>query len=264
MKKMHDTANILGFSFFSKRKTELLKELKKIFNEKKSVKIFFTPNAEQLVLAHENPNFNRYLKEADLLLADGMSLVWASRVLSFFNKNSQPIAQRITGIDLAQDLIQVSRENNLKILIIGGRDYNKCFGSSIKEITGERGVRQLAQTLFWTPGFEDVTEPRGQEQSFLKNCLLKTKPDVVFVAFGAPYQEEWLINNKELLNQAKTKLAMSVGGAFDVIFGRLSRAPIWMQKLGLEWLFRLMQEPWRWKRQVKLLAFIKLLLVSKN
>jgi N-acetylglucosaminyldiphosphoundecaprenol N-acetyl-beta-D-mannosaminyltransferase len=257
---MHDTANILGFSFFSKRKAQLLTELKKFFDEKKSVRIIFTPNAEQLVLAQQNPNFNRYLKQADLLLADGMSVVWASRVLTFFKKCSQPIAQRISGIDLAKELIEIGRQRQLKILLIGGRDYQQSAGVSPQTVSGQKNLWQLADSLFWTPGFRNVNKPQDQEQSALKSHLLKIKPDMVFVAFGAPHQEEWLINNRDLLNQVGAKLAVSVGGAFDVIFGRLKRAPAWMQKLGLEWLFRLIQEPWRWKRQLSLVEFVGLVI----
>lgn len=215
------------------------------------------------MLSQQNPNFNRYLKEADLLLADGMSVVWASRVLTALKKSPQSISQRIAGVDLAEDLIRFSDQHQLKILVIGGRDYQETVKVSSKTVLGQQNLWQLADNLFWTSGFQDVSVPQDQEQSALKDCLLKIKPDIVFVAFGAPHQEKWLISNRELLNQAGTKLAMGVGGAFDIIFGRLKRAPVWMQRLGLEWLFRLIQEPWRWKRQLRLVEFMKLI-ISKH
>ncbi|HSW97175.1 MAG TPA: WecB/TagA/CpsF family glycosyltransferase, partial [Candidatus Saccharimonadales bacterium] len=84
--------------------------------------------------------------------------------------------------------------------------------------------------------------------------------DILFVAFGFPKQEEWMFTN---LSKVNVTVMMGVGGAFDYISGRVPRAPLWVQKLGFEWLFRLVRQPWRWKRQLALLEFIWLVMKEK-
>lgn len=247
-KKTHKTANILGFSLFSNSKADLLKKIKIHLSSKNELLAIFTPNAEQLVQASVNPNFSRQLCLADILVPDGISLVWSSRLLSIFGR-SEPILQRIAGVDLVKNLLQISQEQKLKVLLIGGRDYQK----SIEPL-------QDKYDFSWTQGYQQITQPSSQEKQNLDRLLLSSKPDIVFVAFGAPFQEEWVVKNQELLKRAEVKLVMTVGGSFDIIFGRLSRAPFWMRRLGLEWLFRLIQEPWRWKRQTRLFKFIFLVL----
>lgn len=262
-KKTHETGNILGFSLFSKRKSELLKKIKIQLLSKNHLLTIFTPNAEQLAQAKQNPNFNQQLHLADILLPDGISLVWSSRLLSVFGK-SAPIAERIAGIDLVKDLLDFCQEMKCQSLLIGGKNYQKLVKSSSPQVKGrvdDAGkYYQLAPQLFWSQGYEDVVNPTVQEEAQLNKLLTVLKPTIVFVAFGAPEQEAWVIKHQELLQQAQVKLVMVVGGAFDVILGRLSRAPSWMRSLGLEWLFRLIQEPWRWQRQTQLIKFVALVL----
>ncbi len=291
---MHSIANILGFSFFSKQKFQLLTEIENCLTNSDSTKIIFTPNAEQIVQARQNPKLSRYLQQADWLIPDGISLVWSSRLLSMLGR-SKIIQQRISGIDLAQDLLNISRQQQLPILLVGGRDYQQLIvnskeRSAVKQSQAaeqqsavDREPRQntiqpsqqeeaklplqqkdelwqLADNLFWTPGYRQITQPQEKEEQRLRQQLLNLKPAIVLAAFGAPEQEEWAIEHLPLLNQAEVKLVMSVGGAFDVIFNQLQRAPVWMRKSGLEWLFRLLQEPWRWKRQTRLIKFVSLVI----
>ena len=251
---MHNTATFLGYKFFSNRKSELLKKINHHLKNENDCLSIFTPNAEQLVQAWENPNLNRHLKQADLLIADGMSLVWSSKLLSLFNR-SQAIEQRISGIELAQDLLKIGQSLDLKILLIGGRDYQLLVDAQETSQVSNDQLWQLRKGLSWTLGYKEVSQQLDREEQLLKNQLLQLKPDIVLLAFGAPFQEEWLISHLDLLNQAQVKLAMTTGGAFDIILGRLKRAPVILQKMGLEWLFRLIQEPWRWKRQTRLIKF---------
>lgn len=253
-KNAHKTANILGFKLFSNRKSELLKKIKIHLSNKTELLVIFTPNGEQLVQTQQNPNFNRCLHQADLLIPDGMSLVWSSRLLSLRGQ-TEPIRERIAGVDLVQDLLNMAAQNNFDCLVVGGEDYNRA-PAALKE----KGIDcwKLKPHLYWTPGYKNIDAPTGNEKKNIKDCLSSIKPDIVFTAFGAPQQEQWIISNKSLLEQHGVKLAMAVGGAFDLILGKLRRAPRWMGVLGLEWLFRLIQEPWRWRRQTRLVAFVGL------
>ena len=96
------------------------------------------------------------------------------------------------------------------------------------------------------------------EDEALERLIEKLKPELVFVALGAPAQERWIVEHAEFLEKNGAKLAMAVGGSFDFIFDKVSRAPLLIQKIGLEWLWRLIKQPWRRHRQVRLIEFIYL------
>lgn len=251
----HKAANILGFQLYSKDKLDLLKNIEVYISRNKKPLLIFTPNAEQLVQTQQNPNFSRYLKQADLLIPDGMSLVWSSRLLSL-KGGVEPIAERIAGIDLVKDLLKFAQREKLNCLVVGGAGYERVV---VAAVPLQNNCWQIAPNLFWTPGYADVSNPQPEENELIESCLSQLKPAVVFAAFGAPKQEQWIIENRDFLEKQQVKLAMSVGGAFDVILGKLQRAPQWMRNLGLEWSFRLLQEPWRWRRQTRLVVFAGLI-----
>ena len=249
----HGTKKIFGLNLLSSSSKELLKSLETAVNSKNNLILIFTPNAEQVVQMLANPNFKRHLLQADLLLPDGISLVIASFFLSIVKK-SQMLKQRIAGVDIARQLLDLSQETSKKVLIVGGREYHLQVASS--ELIDEASqLYQLQNQLYWTPGYQDYSQPSNQEEKALITNIQKLQPTIVLVAFGAPCQEEWVVLHRDLLNKAGVKIALTVGGSFDLIFGRLKRAPAWMRMIGLEWLFRLIQEPWRWRRQLRLFEF---------
>ena len=259
LKNMHKTANILDFNVFSRQKSELLIKIKNHLFSKKEPLIIFTPNAEQLVQAKQNPNFNRYLKQANILIPDGISLVWASRLLAEAGQ-SEPIIERIAGVDLVKDLIELTQELGLKVLVIGGQGYEQVVPQAKKV----KNYWQLAGNIFWTAGYQNVSQAQKNEIAQLRQVIKELRPEVVLVAFGAPAQEKWIIEQLSLLTASEVKLVMAVGGAFDMLLGKIKRAPAWLQHLGLEWLFRLIQEPWRWRRQLRLIKFVRLVIKQKK
>lgn len=254
MKKTDEQHKLLGLNLFGKQKTQLLKILRPILTTEPTkntpTTTIFTPNPEQVVQAKHSKSFGLTLEKADFLLPDGVGLLWASRVLSLFGKTS-PIKERITGTDVVLDLLTVAAKHNLKVLIVGGRGY-KPF------LENFQAKNKDFEHVFWTPGYEDVKHQTKSEEVALKKTLAEVKPALVLVAFGAPDQEEWIISHLEEMKKTGVRIAMAVGGALDMIFDITPRAPLWMQKLGLEWLFRLVMQPWRWRRQLRLLEFIKL------
>ena len=259
LKNMHKAANILDFNVFSRQKSELLIKIKNHLLTAKKPLIIFTPNAEQLVQAKQNPNFSRCLKQAHILIPDGISLVWASRWLAKADQ-SGVIAERIAGVDLVKDLIKLAQELNLKVLVIGGRGYEQVVPQAKKV----KNYWQLTECLFWATGYQDVNQVQKNETDQLQQTMQELKPEVLLVAFGAPGQEEWIIGQLSLLTASRVKLVMAVGGAFDMLLGKTKRAPAWLQYLGLEWLFRLIQEPWRWRRQLRLIKFVSLVIKQKK
>jgi len=249
----HSLEDFLELNLFSNTKERLLEFIQTLLRKNCKPFFIFTPNAEQITLTFENPNFKRYLQQADLLIPDGFSLILASFLLSILGKSNR-IKQRVAGIDLAQDLIKICEANNQDVLILGGRDYQLLTGSS-SQIQNFVNLWKLSKNLFWTPISNDINYSDQKDENNIIRILNKVKPAVILVALGAPTQEKWSLEHKQLLSESGVKIVMVVGGAFDIILGRLKRAPLAMRRCGLEWLFRLVQEPWRWKRQLRLLKF---------
>ncbi len=261
MKNNDKSTNFLGLKIVSSTKHELLEN---IFSQVKvgvDLRIVFTPNPEQLVYAKSHSWFEKVLGKADVLLPDGMGIIVGSQILSVFGK-SEPILERIAGVDIVSALLQ--HFSAKKVLVVGGRGY---FGAEygkwkIVPVGGHlsQEIKKNKVSLYWHEGFLNVTQPTSVEKKELLERITQLQPDIVFVALGAPYQESWIVENKKVLQESGVRLAMVVGGSFDVLLGKVARSPIWMQKVGLEWLFRLYQEPWRWRRQLNLLVFLKMVI----
>lgn len=212
--------------------------------------LVMTPNAEQFVQASNDGSFWRSLSQADVLLPDGAGLVLAARLLL----GADAIADRLAGADVLADVLMQAQAQNLKILVVGGRDYAmpNQFGYAAVELQLPDGSTSIVD---WTPGYFDIAHPTPTEHATVRWVINHLKPDIVLVAFGAPWQEAWAIRHQELLASVGTRLVMVIGGAMDFWLKRVPRAPRVMQQLGLEWLFRLVIEPWRWQRQLRLVQF---------
>lgn len=253
------SVSLFDLEFFSGKKSDLIDSLKRHIQEKKSLLTICTPNPEQIVQSACGTNLLRALQAADIRIPDGAGVILASRILSAFGKASSTLPERITGVDVVQELLSTEAS----VLVIGGRAY-----SSDRVIT-EKHLPLFHLTIpadpkcedgerYWIEGYADVRDQTSEESADIQSVIELLKPQVVCVAFGAPFQEEWLQKNRALLEKNNVSVAITVGGAFDFILGKVQRAPYSMQKLGLEWFFRLFQQPWRWKRQLRLMQFVRL------
>jgi N-acetylglucosaminyldiphosphoundecaprenol N-acetyl-beta-D-mannosaminyltransferase len=245
-KKIDSTLHFRGKTIFGNDKFELLKFLENHLKTRKTTFSVFTPNPEQLVLAEHDESFNQVLKSADLLIPDGMGLVWASRILT--SDENQKIKERIAGRAVVTDLLQISKNKNLSVLVIGGRNYSK---------TGKLEINGLE--IDWLKGYANVAQKKEAEEKIIQKKIKELKPKMVFVAFGAPEQEKWINEHKELLKKSDVRLVMAVGGSFDYLLGKVPTPPAIVGNLGLEWLFRLIFQPWRWRRQLRLIEFVGLI-----
>jgi len=277
IKKSDISINLFGLAIFSKDKSILLKQIETSINNSSKLSYIFTPNPEQVIQSRGNSEkslqFLRDLQTADLLLPDGIGLVWASRYLSLVGKlpaDTPPIQERIAGAELVTDICRIvcssSPQNESKVLIIGGRGYSDLaieqFRSILVRQTSQetKSACKSAPQIKWISGYEDVQNQSAQETQTILKVVEEYKPQVLFVAFGAPHQERWLIEHRPELEKAGVKLGMAVGGSFDYLFGIVPRAPKLVQALGGEWLFRLLLQPWRITRQLRLVRFMWLVL----
>lgn len=210
--------NILGVTITNLKKIEVLDRIQNLFNVGKQV-LVVTPNPEMLVLASKNQDFKALLNSADIALPDGFGLM----LVAWWQ--GQQIVERITGVDFLVDAARLAKNNNLVVYLLGGKNG-----------AGEATKKVLEKYI---PG----AEIENNEEEFINN---PAKKYMVFTALGHGRQEQVA---KELLNKfPNIVLAMGVGGAFDFLSGKIARAPRFLRILGLEWLFRLFKQPWRFKR----------------
>lgn len=196
-----------------------------------------TANAEIIYQANKNEKMKNVINAAQMVTADGSGVVWASRQLG------QPLAQRVTGIDLVNSICEQSAKDKWKIYILGS-------APGVAD-TAANNIRDRF------PGCNIVGTHHGyfneQEEAQIIAELEQLQPDVLFVALGAPKQEYWIADHIQQLN---IPVAMGIGGSMDVLSGNVKRAPKWMQKMSLEWLYRLLIQPTRFKRVLALPKFM--------
>jgi N-acetylglucosaminyldiphosphoundecaprenol N-acetyl-beta-D-mannosaminyltransferase len=204
-----------------------------------------TLNAEIIYQAQFNQPLKDLINSADLVTPDGAGIVWAAGFLG------EPVPERVTGIDLMLEICKQARHNGWRIYLLGGSPG----------VADEAADKLRAQY----PNINIVGTHHGyfkeNEEAEVLEKVRKAEPDLIFVALGAPRQEFWIRAHKESL---PVKVAIGVGGSFDVVSGRVKRAPVWMQKLKLEWLARLIKEPWRLKRMLSLPKFVLMVIRSKS
>ena len=188
-----------------------------------------TANVDFLVQARRDAELCRILNEAHLVLCDGTPLVWASRWLG------KPLPERVAGSDLVPQLIRVAAENNHRLFFLGATpEANEQAVANVRS--------QFPNVIIaghYSPPFRPLPELDNGE---ITKRIRATHPDIVLVAFGCPKAEKWMAGNYRSLGVPVT---IGIGGTIDFLAGRMKRAPLWMQRAGLEWIFRLCQEPRR-------------------
>jgi N-acetylglucosaminyldiphosphoundecaprenol N-acetyl-beta-D-mannosaminyltransferase len=218
-----DCIELLGLKINRLQMSEALAEISRFVSEGKPHHVV-TADASMVVLARKDHELHKIVLAADLVTPDGAGILWASRLLGC------PIKNKVSGVDLVEQLCRVSCETGLRLFFLGA-------GPGVAEAASEN----LKQKY---PGANIVGTRHGffqpDEESSLVQQIAETKPDVLFVAFGIPKQEKFIDRNKAALGAS---VSIGVGGSFDVYSGLVKRAPVWMQNAGLEWIYRLSQNP---------------------
>jgi len=188
-------------------------------------------NAGKIVAMQTDLQLRKSVNESDLINADGQAVVWASKALG------QPLKERVAGIDLMMNLVESAFKNHYKIFFFGAKE--EVVKTVIDIYANKYSPNIIA-------GYRNGYFKKDEEKD-IANQISKSGADILFVAISSPTKENFLYENKELLSNVS--FIMGVGGSFDVVAGKVKRAPIWMQQSGLEWFYRFIQEPKRmWKR----------------
>ena len=212
------------------------------------LRIVVTPNPEQVMLADRRPDFLRALQDSDLALPDGIGLVWAGRLLH--RASGLPVfPERMPGRKVFKELVADCAKQHLRVLLIGG------YGGVAAKAAERLRNQYVGLEVLGVSGPKNSAHASDAEQRELRRVLEDFEPHLVGVAFGAPKQELWMMENKTLLQQCRVRVAMAIGGTLDVLAGAVLPAPEVFEKAHLEWLFRLLQQPSRWRRQVALPIF---------
>jgi N-acetylglucosaminyldiphosphoundecaprenol N-acetyl-beta-D-mannosaminyltransferase len=226
MKKDLPSIKILGTDITTASEREVLEYIFKRLENSSEKFYIVTPNPEILMLAARSQAFRDILNRATISLPDGIGVLMAGRILK------KQIIGRITGTDLMEKICAEASKRPITIGFLGG-------SSGIAEKSSEC-LREKY------PGLRVIFTGKEWDGTFKEHI------DILFVAFGAPKQEEWIFENLPKIN---VTAAMGVGGAFDFWSGKVKRAPALLRRLGMEWAFRLVYQPWRAKRQLALPRF---------
>jgi len=194
-----------------------------------------TVNLDFVAIARRDHDFRDTLNEADLAVADGMPLVWASQL------TNEPLPQRLTGVELVDECCRVAVETDSSVFLLGAAPGVADEAAD----TLQHRFPGLRIAGVYAPPFGPLTV---EENERILAKIRQARPEFLFVALGAPQQDVWIRANRHRLD---VPVCMGVGCVLDLLAGIVSRAPTWMQRTGLEWLFRLAQEPGRlWRRYI--------------
>jgi N-acetylglucosaminyldiphosphoundecaprenol N-acetyl-beta-D-mannosaminyltransferase len=203
-----------------------------------------TLNAEMLVAACEDPALAEILNAADLNVADSVGVMLAARLLGL------PLRERVTGSDGIHRVAAHCAKRGYRPFFLGA-------APGVADVVAERLV--VANPDLGVAGAYAGSPSPGDEDDIVGR-VRAAAPDLLFVAYGVPAEERWIARNRERLG---VPVMIGVGGSFDFVAGVTKRAPVWMRRMGLEWLYRLIHEPWRWRRQLALPRFVALVMRQK-
>lgn len=298
MAETYPHQTLFNLPFFNGRLTDATDFIWKKILDNQFVAVA-TPNPEQVVQMGSDANFREALKSFDVFLPDGQGIIWASKRLKkpltqrvtgvdvtrylvekmdkagprglviggqgYDEVEEVSNTEKIRKIDVKAVQIYKQKEEKisehqlpemLKKYARPGDIQERFAQLHIPSVTHYSSSQSTSQ-LYWLRDFRKESYPDTQ---LALEWIQQNHPIAVFVALGAPYQELWIAKHRETLKKAGVRCVMTVGGAFDILTGRINRAPLAFQNLGMEWLYRLFQQPWRWKRQLRLVEFVLLAL----
>lgn len=240
---MRRTINVLDIPVDNVTMEEAVERFKALVSEP-NLHTIYTPNAEIMMAAQRDPELKMILSKADMLLPDGAGVVLGSKIIG------TPLKERVAGFDFSIECFKLSPKMNISYFFFGGKPgVAEEAASKLKIDNPDINIVGIRDGYF-----------SPEEEADIIETINSSKTDVLLVGLGAPRQEKWIYKNKDRLN---VKICIGVGGTFDGIAGVAKRAPLFFRKNGLEWLYRLYKEPWRYKRMMDLPRFVLLVTFKK-
>lgn len=249
---MNDSIKILGVRIDNENVSSARAKIDKwmLGNELKKI---YTPNPEIVMMAAKDEKFKTTLNKGDLVIADGIGLIYASKI------RRKPLQERVTGFDTSMYIIEEAEKKGLSLFIIGGKD-----GVAKRACENLQASHPKLKIAGYHHGYfkgAHIGQDGHAEELKVVEEINNSKADLIFVCLGAIKQENWIDYNADKL---ECKIAIGNGGTVDVLAGDVKRAPEFFQKLGLEWFYRLVSEPSRIKRQIILPIFMLKIILNRK
>ena len=221
-----------------------------------------TPDTLAVLRARKDPEYQAILKSADLVTPDGAGILWAAAALNY------PLPERVTGIDIIHNICRLAAKRGYSLYLLGS--YPGVASEAALNLSKKYPGIKVTGThhgYFGCEGHENCGDVKNgnngkskEEEEKIIAEIKESKPDILLVGMGVPKQEKWINKNLKSLN---VPVCMGVGGSFDVLSGRIPRAPLWMQRHGMEWVYRSIKQPNRAFRVLALFYFIWLVILGK-
>ncbi|WP_052947400.1 WecB/TagA/CpsF family glycosyltransferase [Aneurinibacillus tyrosinisolvens] len=231
----NNRVEILDVPFLCATHVETVDVLTNLIDENKKVQVI-TANPEIVMMGRQNAAYMKLLKKADVITPDGIGIVLASRWIG------KPLPERVAGYELLHALMRQANKYGWKYVLVGASP-SSCDGAAEK-------LQEMYPDACYAGHFNGYFSTKDEKN--IIEYIKEVEPQLLFVGLGAPRQEEWIAHQ---LPNLPVNVAMGVGGSFDVLSGAVKRAPLLWQKLYIEWLYRLLSQPKRWRRQLLLPRF---------
>jgi len=242
---MNQKINFLGTQVDNLSMSETVSFIEEAIEHKEKI-VREDINAAKTVWMQDDPEFKQIIHKADLINADGQSIILASKLLG------NPIKERVSGIDLMENIVASAYKKQWKVFFLGASE--EVVSKTVNTYTDKYSKEIIA-------GYHNGYFTKEDEEKIV-DSINRSNANILFIGISSPKKEYFIDAHFQKLN---CNLIMGVGGSFDVIAGKVNRAPLWMQKSALEWLYRLLQEPGKmWKRYLYTNTVFIWLLIRKS
>ncbi len=249
---MRDIISIFGVNIDKLTLKDAEERVNSFLNSNK-INTIYTPNTEIVMEARKDDSLKKILNSGGLVIPDGIGLIYASKI------KKKALPERVTGFDLSMKILNMANDKGCSLFLVGGKPG--IADMAVKNIKKQYPNINIVGSHHGYFKGTHLGYKEHEEETKVLNKIKESNPDIIFVGFGAPKSEKWIHENKDKLN---CKVIIGNGGTIDILAGTVKRAPEVYQKLGLEWLYRLIKDPKRIKRQIALPLFMLIVLFSKD
>lgn len=238
---MSEKINVRGINFDNVTLSEAAELLGEHLEKGEGMKAVYTPNAEIVQLCIEKNEYYELINSAEVIVPDGIGVIKAAKILG------TPMKERVPGVELGEKMIEFCAKEGRKVFFLGGKP-------GVAELAAENMAKKYSGlTVAGTA--DGYFKKEGVESERVIDNILFSGAELLFVCLGVPVQEKWIYDNRSRLSES-VKVCMALGGSLDVYAGSVKRAPAIFRKTGFEWLYRLLKQPSRIGRMMKLPKFL--------